>query len=199
MKRLFLLLCSVLALVLSPGAAHAITTVPRDFDQLVTRADTVFKGTVTSQTSQWVGEGANRHIVTFVSFQVEETYKGQAASEQTLRFMGGTVGTTTMRVPDMPQFETGEKAVLFVVGNGRQFCPLVGVAQGHFRVVKEALSGTERILTDESYPVISTAEIGQVDETGTPRLKRYAAISTPALDAESFRTAILAKVAALPR
>ena len=128
MKRFPILILGLCLLLGSAHPARAITVIARDFDQLVTRADTVFKGTVASKTSQWTGQETTRHIVTFVTFKVDETYKGAAAPGQTLRFLGGTVGNDTMEVPDMPQFEVGQKAVLFVVGNGKQFCPLVGVA-----------------------------------------------------------------------
>lgn len=190
-----------------PESAHALTSVPRDLDQLVARADTVFKGAVTSSTTRWIGQGEQRRIVTFVTFQVAETYKGTPAAEQTLRFLGGTVGDETMTVPDMPQFEVGQGAVLFVVGNNTQFCPLVGITQGRYHVLKEA-SGCERIFTDDFTPVSDTAEIGKVDAEGVPLLKRRAqqqGKDAPAADAtadammaDDFRTAILGKVAALP-
>ena len=196
MKRLFSLILCLVAFLLTLPAADAITTIPRDFDQLVTRADTVFKGTVASTTSQWIGEGSNRHIVTFVRFQVEETYKGTPATEQTLRFMGGTVGDETMAVPDMPQFQTGQTAVLFVVNNGKQFCPLVGVAQGRFRVVRDTATGRERIFTDARRPVVKTADLGQTEPAETTGQRQIEAeAASPAMTAEDFRAAILAKVA----
>ena len=174
--------------------AHAITVVPRNFDELVARADTVFKGSVATVTSQWIGEGSIRHIVTFVTFQVEETYKGEAAPVQTLRFLGGTVGPDTLEVADMPIFTTGQKAVLFVVGNGKQFCPLVGVYQGRFHVTTDS-AGLERVTTNDGSPVASTAEIGQFEADGTPTLRRYAA-KTPGMTAASFKAEILGKVTA---
>ena len=199
MNRLSIIFCGLFALLVSLSAAEAITTVTRDFDQLVARADTVFKGEVTTKTSQWVGEGPARHIVTFVSFRVEETYKGQAANEQTLRFLGGTVGSETMEVPDMPRFEVGQKTVLFVVGNGKQFCPLVGIAQGRFQVTKESITGEDRVFTNDGSPLVDTKEIGQSDKAGVPRLKRDAPPSAQAMTAEQFRSEILGQVAALPR
>ena len=199
MKRLLsaLLVCSLLLGL--PVTSRALTVVPRSFDELVARADTVFQGTVSAQESRWTGEGAERHIVTFVTFQVEQTLKGTAAATQTLRFLGGTVGDTTLDVPDQPRFTVGQKAVLFVVNNGRQFCPLVGVAQGRFHVVREAATGRERILTDEEWPVVSTAELGRVDAAGRPTLRRYAHTNTPALTAEEFKAQILGQVAAQTR
>ena len=198
-KRLLVFILSVFLVSTGTSPVRAITVVARDFDQLVTRADTVFKGTVANKHSEWTGEGNARHIVTFVTFQVEETYKGTVAAEQTLRFLGGTVDDTTLEVPEMPQFEVGQKAILFVVGNGKQFCPLVGVTQGRFHVIRDATTGTERIFTDDHFPVVATAKIGRLDATGTPLLQSYAHADAQAMKAGDFRAEILGKVIGLTR
>lgn len=207
MTRVFVSFFTGLILLFAgTDAARAISMVARDFDQLVTRADTVFKGTVTAKTSQWTGENSTRRIVTRVSFHVEETYKGESLPDQTLQFLGGTVGDDTMEVPDMPQFEVGQKAVLFVVGNGKQYCPLVGITQGRYHVVKETATGRERIFTDDFSPVSRTADIGKVDASGVPLLRRTAranaagtgASASEAMAADDFRAEVLGKVAALP-
>lgn len=179
--------------------ARALTTVPRAFDQLVNGADTVFKGTVSAKESRWIGQGAERHIVTLVTFQVHETYKGTPASAQTLRFFGGTVGRETMAVPDMPRFELGQEAVLFVVNNGRQFCPLVGIAQGRFQVVADAATGRERVWTNAGSPVVDPRQLGQSADAEPSRPKTAAESDAPAMTAEDFRSAILEKVAAQAR
>ena len=199
MKTVATFLLSLLLIIGGTQAARAITTIPRSFDELVARADTVFKGTVTGQSSRWIGEGARRHIDTFVTFQVQETYKGTPATEQTLRFAGGTVGDDTMEVPDLPKFTVGQKAVLFVVNNGKQFCPLVGVTQGRFRVVTEATTGRERVFTEGGSPVVRTAQLGKEDETGGPRVKSEDLPAAQAMTAEDFRSEILGKVATLSR
>ncbi len=199
MKRLavFLACCLLLA---GTTALRAITVVPRDLDQLVQRADTVFKGEVIAKQARWAGDTPEtRHIATRVTFRVRETYKGNAVPVATLEFAGGTVDGKTLAVPGVPQFSVGQVAVLFVVGQGRQFCPLVGIAQGRFHVVKDAATGTERILTDDGGPLVSTAEIGQVDETGAPRVKHYPGTSVQAMAADTFKAEILGKVAALGR
>ena len=193
MRRLLVLL---VALFLLPAVTRALTVVPRTFDELVARASAAFKGTVTAIDPQWVGTGAARHIVTFVTFRVDETYKGDAASAWTLRFFGGTVDGTTMEVPDMPRFAVGQTAVLFEAGNGQQFCPLVGVHQGRFHVTRDS-AGVERITTDDHSPVTSTAEIGQLEADGvTPRLRRHALAHEPGMTLDGFRTEIRSKVAA---
>ena len=187
MKPFARLAAGLFLFLLGTGAAHAITTVPRDFDALVQRADTVFKGTVTDKVSRWTGAAENRHIVTFVTFRVEETYKGASAPEQKLRFLGGTVGDDTLEVPDMPQFEMGQRAVLFVVNNGKQFCPLVGIRQGRFHVVRDEATGRDRVLNDDRTPLRRTADLGQEPHQGSTE--------TQAITAEDFRSEILGKAA----
>ena len=187
------LLVGLLALLLFPVVGRALTVVPRSFDELVEHADAAFKGTVTATNSQWTGNGAARHIVTFVTFRVDETYKGDAAPTRTLRFFGGTVNGTTMEVPDMPRFTVGQVAVLFEKGNGQQFCPLVGVQQGRFHVNKDA-AGVERVTTDDGSPVTSTTELGQLAADGTPILRQHALAHEPGMTLDSFRTEISGKV-----
>ena len=196
MKSLLTFIVGFLLLVGAlPPAARALTVVPRSFDELVARADIVFKGTVVHVNPQWIGEGQSRRIVTFVTFQVDETYKGAPERNQTLRFLGGTVDGTTLEVPDMPVFAVGQRAVLFVTGNGRQYCPLVGVQQGRFHVSRDG-AGVERVTTNDGSPLVDTAELGQFDAEGKPTLHRYAALGRPGMTADSFKAEILGKVAA---
>ncbi len=68
MKRFSVLVPIVILFLCGADVLQAMTVVARDFDQIVTRADTIFKGTVTSKMSEWTGEGNTRHIVTFVTF-----------------------------------------------------------------------------------------------------------------------------------
>ena len=188
-------LVGLLALLLFPAAGRALTVVPRSFAELVERADAAFKGTVTVVDPQWTGTGAARHIVTYVTFRVEETYKGSADPVRTLRFFGGTMDGTTMEVPGMPHFTVGQVAVLFEAGNGQQFCPLVGVHQGRFHVNRDA-AGVERITTDDGSPVTSTAEIGQLAADGTPVVRQHALAHEAGMTLDGFRSEIRGKVAA---
>ena len=118
------------------------------------RADAVFRGEVVATRALWVGSTPEtRHIATRVTFRVHEAYKGNAAAMETLEFAGGTVDGKTLTVPGVPQFSVGQVAVLFVVGQGKQFCPLVGIAQGRFHVVKDATTGTERVPDERRRPI----------------------------------------------
>lgn len=204
-----LLLVMLLALVAVLPSVHALTALTRDFDGLVARAETIFKGTVVAQECLWVGEGSNRHVATRVTFQVQETYKGVDASSQILEFLGGTVAGKTVRVPGIPQFAPGETSILFVVGNGAQVCPLVGAFQGRFAIEKDPATALEHVFNHEHRPVTRTEAIGQGAEatlnsnapTPKPRSTEEGAggagATTPAppsLSAAQFGAAIVRKL-----
>ena len=95
----------------------ATTVVAPTFEQLVTQAELIFQGTVTDSRSVWEGEGGQRHIETYVTFQVEDSVKGQAGASYTIRMLGGTVGDETLEVTDTPKFKVGDREILFVEHN----------------------------------------------------------------------------------
>src|SRR3954451_18031632 len=93
------LLRSLILLLLVPLAlpvARATSVIPPTFDELVTKAETIFEGTVTVSRSEWTGEGSNRHIVTYVSFKLADAIKGAPGSDYTIQMFGGTVDGETM-------------------------------------------------------------------------------------------------------
>ena len=118
-------------------SSQATTVIPPTFDQLVDQAEVIFQGNVTEVKAQWVGEGAQRHIVSYVTFKVEDALKGDAGQSYTIRMLGGTVDGETMGVADAPTFNIGDKDILFVQNNGSQFIPLVGIMHGRFHVRKD--------------------------------------------------------------
>ena len=160
MKPLRSLVLAASAL-LSLAAVHATTVIPPTFDELVGQAETIFEGTVTDVQSQWAGEGGQRHIVTYVTFKVNDVLKGEPGASYTLRMLGGTIGDMTMKVTDTPEFKQGDRDIVFVENNGRQFVPLVGIMHGRFRVEKDAGSGTDVVRTNTGGPVGDLAKLGQ--------------------------------------
>jgi hypothetical protein len=156
----------------------ATTVIPPSFNELVNEAEIIFQGTVTKVNPQWVGEGAQRHIVTYVTFKVEESLKGNPGKEITLRMFGGTVDGQTMKASDAATFNVGDRDVLFVEHNGTQFIPLVGIMHGRYRVQKDE-TGRDVILTNEGAPLSSVDQVGR--ESVSPG---------PAMTAEQFKQAV---------
>jgi hypothetical protein len=152
----------------------AMVAVSRDFPELVGRAEQIVAGTVTAVTDEPDASGTPWTAVTLSDLTV---LKGDVGGTLTLRFYGGTTGAVAMRVPDMPSFTPGERALLFVAGNGRDVCPLVGVWQGRFRLHVDAASGVEVVDDSDHTPVVS--RVGR-------RLMRAAAGAPTAQPAMTF-------------
>lgn len=164
------------------GAASltATTVVPPTFEQLVDQAQEIFQGTVTDVKSQWIGEGDQRHIASFITFQVKDTLKGAPGKTFTMRAFGGTVDGETMEIGDAPKFKVGDEEIIFVENNGSQVIPLVGMMHGRFHVQKDQ-SGKSTMTTNEGRPLRNVSRLGREDAT---------AGTEAALSAEAFKAAI---------
>jgi hypothetical protein len=184
--KLFRSLVFVSLIALAFPALRATTVIPPTFDQLVDEADTIFEGTVTGLHSEWTGEGADRHIVTYVSFKIEDALKGALGSDYTIRMFGGTVDGQTVEVTDAPRFKVGDRDILFVTHNGTQFIPLVGIMHGRFHVQPDENGANEKIAKDNGAAVADVAKLGQ-DEG--------AAVSGKPMSKADFKAAIRQKIA----
>ena len=183
MKRYLLTCAGILAIGCS---ALATTVIPPSFDELVSRAEVIFQGTVTDVRSQWVGEGGQRHINSYVTFKVEDAIKGKPGAQITLQMLGGTVGSETMEVTDAPKFKVGDRDILFVENNGTQFVPLVGIMHGRFRVKKDE-AGRDAAFMNEGSPLSDVTQLGK---------NEVAASAGHAMSAQTLKQAIHAKALA---
>lgn len=185
MKK-FLQLLVFGACLIFAGTALATTVIPPSFDELVSRAEMIFQGSVTDVRSEWTGEGAQRRIMSYVTLKVEDAIKGNPGSTVTLRMLGGTVGAETMEVSDAPKFKVGDRDILFVENNGTQFVPLVGIMHGRFRVGKDA-TGQDAVFTNDGSPLSDFTQLGK-NEKG--------ASAGRAISKQEFKRAIQAKAQA---
>jgi len=183
-KTSYLLLLA--GLTVSVRTAQATTVIPPTFDELVAQAEVIFQGDVTDVKSQWVGEGAQRHIVSYVTFKVEDALKGTLGQSYTIRMLGGTVDGETMGVSDAPKFKVGDKDILFVQNNGSQFVPLVGIMHGRFHVKRDQ-AGQEVVSNNEDEPVKNVARLGRAEAVDGPEAN---------LTAADFKAAVKSKLQA---
>jgi hypothetical protein len=187
--RFFALLLGTTAAL---ATARATTVIPPSFDELVAQAQVIFEGTVTDVQSQWVGEGGQRHIVSYVTMKVEDPIKGEPGATYTLRMLGGTVGDQTMRVTDSPVFKVGDRDIVFVENNGSQFVPLVGIMHGRFRVT--ANDGRQVVLTNNGAAVSDLAHLGKDDAILSSHAHSEHSDASASMDAAAFKSAIRAKL-----
>jgi hypothetical protein len=165
-------------------SANATTVIPPTFEQLVQQAELIFQGTVTDVRSVWEGEGAQRHIETYVTFQVGDAIKGSVVGTYTIKLLGGTVGDDTLVITDVPKFQVGDHDILFVEHNGQQFVPLVGIMYGRFRVQHDDQTGSDIVLNNEGEPLRDPTQLGRDEKAAT------AADAGAAISSEQFKSAI---------
>ena len=202
--RRLLPLCLILAAIAAalPIGARATTIIPPTFDELVTRADTVFTGDVLGVRSEYAGEGPTRRIVSQVTFNVLRVMKGQATTPFALQMLGGTVGTRSLVVDGMPHFVTGDRVVVFVKDNGKQFFPAVGAMNGVYRLERNtaAPDSAELVYDHTRRTVESVADIGQdamALKTRRLAVRNDASPSGGPLTREQFEAAIVGRLGAL--
>ncbi len=180
LRPLLLLLGGALAL----ASVHATTVIPPTFDQLVGDAELIFEGTVMDVRSEWTGTGLERHIMTHVTFRIEDAIKGAPGKGYTIQMLGGTVDGETMEVAEAPRFKVGDRDILFVEHNGTQFIPLVGIMHGRFHVQTDA-GGRDVVAKDNGAFLANVSKLGQDEK---------AAITGTALSAADFKSAIRQKL-----
>lgn len=153
-RFLFPLLLAVLPM------ARATTVVPPSFAELVSAADAIYRGEVKAVESRRVAAADGTGLIkTFVTFAVERTLKGPAQNEVVLEFLGGTVGDESLTVSGMPKFKAGDREFVFLQKNGVQFCPLVAMMHGRYRVMRDASAGRDYVARDNRAPLTDVTEI----------------------------------------
>jgi hypothetical protein len=120
-------------------------------------------------------------IWTFTSFRIEETWRGDAPLQITVRLLGGTMGNVTSHVSGVPQFRSGEDVILFLQPAKRGDFSVVSWEQGTFRVTRDA-AGTESYVTQD------TASFATFD----PATRRFRATGIRHMPLERFRARVQA-------
>jgi hypothetical protein len=130
--------------LLAPPAAALSRDVP--LDEVFTLGEAVFVGTVASARTVW--DDGRKMIWTEYTFDVRETWKGEAGPSRVVRVAGGSVDGRSIVLSHVPTFDVGATYVVSAYRNDRLYAsPVVGTEQGMFRQVVEEASG-EALLVD---------------------------------------------------
>lgn len=157
----------VLLVLITAATGRATTIIAPSFSDLVAKSDSVILGEVTAITSELVTRGTERAIFTRVTLAVRDTVIGSAPTALTLEFLGGTVGELTMDVDGIPLFAVGRTEILFVQNNGRQICPLVGMAHGRYKIERDPTTGVELVTRDNGATLTNVAQVSLPLTRGT--------------------------------
>lgn len=137
--------------------ALATTVVPPTFNELVSQAEVIVEAEVTSKRCEFTPVGGGNVIHTYVTLSVLKQIKGESPETIELRLLGGTIGDEGMIVEGVPEFEIGDRDVLFIENNGTQYCPLVAVMHGRYPVVTR--DGVDVVLRSNGVPLTSPDQV----------------------------------------
>lgn len=139
--------------------APATSVVPPDFLELVNQADYIVRVVVKSVASEWRTSPGQRHIFTRVELEVKEVIAGTPPQPLVLEMLGGKMGDEELVVEGVPRFKVGDEDILFVHGNGQQFCPLVAIMHGRYPIMRDSDSGRRYIARSNGVPLFDEKEV----------------------------------------
>ena len=178
--------------------ARATTVVPPTWAELVGEADAIHRATVTAVSSRrTIAPDGSPIIKTYVTLAIARTLKGESRSELTLELLGGTADGRTLTISSMPHFVVGATDYVFVQRNGVQFCPLVAMRHGRYRVQREAGSGREFIVRDNGTRLTALDQVA-LPMTSLPPAVLAAAATGVGLTPAAFESAIATELARSP-
>ena len=126
-------------------------------DKLIEEAEVIVQGKVNKMWSSW--DANHTTIFTYVILDMDDLLKGegQPLNQLTFRFLGGEVEGIGMAESDMPNFEVGEEAILFLQKGKNKYYRLVGRFQAKFKIEKDKLT-RKKIITQAGYSVVKRVE-----------------------------------------
>ena len=110
-------------------------------EQLAQRADIVAIGEVGSAAGEWAAGRSS--IQTRVTLTVAEILKGPAPSPLTFTHLGGRVGNEASAIGGGPEFQPGERVLLFLTRRPDGSLRLTDLIYGRFEIVRDAATGRD--------------------------------------------------------
>lgn len=163
-----LLIALAAATLLSAIPAKATLVQAVTFDEKVSNAEAILLGHCTSTKTMW--DAQHRWILTYATFQVDESVKGAPANEVTVVTPGGSVDGVHQSSVGITPFMKGDERVLFVK-NTRLGPTVLYFDQGTYEVAKDARG--ERVITPvAAQSVRMDTQAGSVVPVEQPRTLR---------------------------
>ena len=154
--------------------ADSTTLIRRSTADLTVLSEHVVEGVVSAVESRYHAE--HNFVYTYVTIDVAESFKGSLLTNQiVLEELGGEANDMKVTVPSNPEFEVGQRAILFLDVKNDTYYRIHGMAQGKFDVTTHAGTG-ETIVTrpaevDASF---NYSRDGVLDSTVDPATGRRA-------------------------
>jgi len=106
---------------------------------LVQQADLIVFGRCEEMISAWGAK--RRRIFTNITVAPERCLKPcNCPSRITIRQLGGTVDDFSIKIAGAPEFQKGERVILFLKTSATTFYQVLGMSQGKFSIIRKGVS-----------------------------------------------------------
>ena len=152
-RNYFRVLSLFISIHLFALSSHAATVLHVDLDDMLAASEFVFEGRAVNFTT--ISTGNINETKTEVEFEILDIIKGSYPQPTIkLRFAGGTVNGTTLRIPGLHYPKPGETGVYFVETLSQDLVhPFYGWSQGHFLITEQ-----DTVTTQGEVPVVDIVE-----------------------------------------
>ena len=147
--------------------AHATISRAVTFDEKVDKATSIVLGKCVNNVSRW--DAAGKWILTYSTFRIEKSMKGDPAQELTIVTPGGTVDGVHQETIGVPKFEIGDEHVVFV-RNTRAGPTVLFFEQGAYGV--ESVRGERMVRPAVSAAVLVDTQRGMAVSPEEPSTLR---------------------------
>ncbi len=134
-RSTFAIAASVVYLVLHQQAL-ATSMLHQSIDSLTQSSDAVVRGKVKATQSRWSAD--HKRIITEVTIEVAEFFKGGGSPTLVVRQPGGEIDGIGQKVSGLASFSEGEEVVLFLERVETDKYRVAGMAQGKYRVERSS-------------------------------------------------------------
>jgi hypothetical protein len=133
MRQLVLSVVAAVLLACAVNPVSATVLIPADVGELARDAQAIARGRVVDVEGRWTD--GRRAIETIVTLETEAYLKGALGQTLQFRVPGGVLGRYRQIVLGAPQFDVGDRVIVFLGARGPSVPFLLGMGQGVFRVV----------------------------------------------------------------
>ncbi len=145
--------------------AQGTTMIRRSTEELTILSDLVVEGVVADVESRWHQD--HKFVYTYVTLSLDTLYKGSVDGETiVLEELGGTANDVYVEVSCTPEFEIGERVIVFVEVKNDYYYRAHGMCQGKFAITVDYETGEEIVIRQDGVDASFNADHdGQLDST----------------------------------
>ena len=126
------IIAAVLLLFVSSATVRGTTVLPADLGELSRQAQAIPRGRVVAVEARWTED--RRAIESIVTLQAETYLKGEFGPTLQFRVPGGQLGRFRSITVGAPEFQVGQRVIVFLGARGPRLPHILGFSQGVFRI-----------------------------------------------------------------